>query len=280
MGSIIRYPGSKQKLARKILDLFPPDLLWNALYQSQCLYCEPFVGSGAMLRGIISHLKASDSVVINDLDPGIAYMWKAIRDDPAGLRDRVKVFKPEAEAFYACKKQDGDLSLDPVTIGFQKIVLHRTSFSGLGYMAGGPLGGKDQESAYTPDCRWNSEVIQDEIENFNLEMRRLRRFDIHNTDFEAVLSPLPDYAFAYLDPPYYLKGVELYRYPMDEADHLRLADLLKRARFRWVLSYDDHPAVRGLYQSWAKIQPLAWQSNIPTAKGPRRKNQELAISNF
>ena len=57
-------------------------------------------------------------------------------------------------------------------------------------------------------------------------------------------------AAKYVDPPYLGRGDGLYRIQMTLADHMRLVEALRSAR-RWVLSYDDTPAVRELY-AWAQ----------------------------
>ncbi len=280
---MIRYPGSKAKLSGKIIERsFPPELyleLWDT--HIPC-YCEPFFGSGAIGWEIFSCLspkrRKTTTVVINDVDPGIAALWKSIRDVPLELIARISSFEPSADDFYKFKDEDGDMALDPVVLGFQKLALHQMSFSGLGYMSGGPLGGKAQTSAYSPDCRWNSVSIEKKIQLCHKIMKSFLRFDISCGDFAPVLEKLPAGAFAYLDPPYYVQGSALYRHSMTESDHERLAEQLKQASFNWTLSYDDHPKIRDLY-SWARIASFDMTPTVQTSRSSkRRKNKEIVIS--
>jgi DNA adenine methylase len=101
-------------------------------------------------------------------------------------------------------------------------------------------------------------------------MRSFRRFDITNEDFASVLNRQPDNAFVYLDPPYYAQGAALYKHAMTDGDHQRLASLVQRCSFQWVLSYDDHPFVRELYQ-WAEIGSFEMTPTMQTARSARRK---------
>lgn len=275
----IRYPGSKAKLRRKITDVFPESAMMRLFSSVLPCYCEPFFGSGAIgweaLESVIASPKTR--VIINDIDPGIACLWKAVRDEPERLCEFVFRFEPSAEKFYQFKKQDGEPCVDPTVRGFRKLALHQMSFSGLGAMSGGPLGGKHQgNSKYNPSCRWNPERIVVKIRQCSSTMQKFRQFDILNQDFGQVLESLPAGAFVYLDPPYYVQGAALYKHAMSEKDHERLASLLRQAKFRWVLSYDDHPRIRELY-SWAIINNFEMTPTMQTAKGKRRKNREIVI---
>lgn len=58
-----------------------------------------------------------------------------------------------------------------------------------------------------------------------------------------------DSCFVYADPPYYLKGRELYLSYYGDADHQAFAELMCReATCSWVITYDDVPRIRELYE--------------------------------
>ena len=66
---------------------------------------------------------------------------------------------------------------------------------------------------------------------------------------KSLLKDLPAKSLFYLDPPYYVKGTRrLYANTYTHADHLRVADILHRARRPWLVSYDDVPEARALYR--------------------------------
>lgn len=280
---IIRYPGSKAKLHRRIVRMLngksPCDAECGPLYSSarQLVYCEPFFGSGAIGWRVMRGLPSRCTAVINDADPGMAALWSAVRDSPAELIGMVTAFRPTADAFFRFKERDGKEGIDPVVRGFEKLALHQMSFSGLGYKAGGPLGGKSGRTEYNPECRWRPGKIAHGIRRCHVHLTRLNA-QVHNEDFERTLSRLHGNVIAYLDPPYFVQGPSLYKHAMTENDHVRLSQALRSASYSWVLSYDDCPDIRDLY-SWAEITSFEMVPTIQTSRGPtRRKNSELLIT--
>lgn len=280
----LRYPGSKAKLCRHILAAMP-DFAAGRLWATKLkTYAEPFFGTGAIGWQLIRLFPDDNTVrvLINDKDLGIASLWKCVRDVPDDLVKLVEDFEPSAQAFYEFKARDGDLSVDVVQRAFEKIALHQTSFSGLGYKAGGPLGGRDGrgrsgKGEYDVKCRWRVGRLVKGIYTCNARLRAMKDPQITCKDFEPFLSALRPGDFAYLDPPYYLQGPALYRHSMSHEDHARLASLLRRAPFRWLLSYDDRAAVRDLY-AWAEIRPFEMTPTVRTSRTPRRKSSELLIT--
>jgi DNA adenine methylase len=279
--NIIRYPGSKAKLDKFICRYFSPEKWLGLFNDPPNPYVEPFVGSGAIAWKVLPALGGGRTrVIINDIDPGIAELWRVTRDAPKELIRYIAGFDPlgDPDAFYRFKEQDGCPTLDPVRRAFQKLVLHQTSFSGLGFKAGGPLGGRDQSSEYNRACRWNPTRLAKNILDCHALMKRFR-LEVSNKDFAEVLAPLQANAFVYLDPPYYVQGEALYKHSMTDADHARLAQQLRRAPYRWILSYDDCERVRELY-SWATINTFTMTPTCATARtDKRRKNSEIVITN-
>lgn len=255
--TLLRYPGSKRKILGSIWPRFPDAIiyeLWSSALGWE--YREPFFGGGSVGLDILGRLSPKSRVWLNDLDPGIASLWITIRDDPEPLMALIHAFEPTAEAFYTFQAEDGIVPLCPVEAGFRKLVLHRISFSGLGARAGGPIGGKDQELAkYTAGCRWNPGSINKKILAIHKKMARFRSFSCTCQDFAVLIDGAPRECFLYLDPPYYGNGSKLYKHHFSEADHVRLAGMLRECRASWVLSYDDHAAIRELY-SWANIESV------------------------
>ena len=54
-----------------------------------------------------------------------------------------------------------------VDLGFKKLAVHQTSYSGLGTKSGGPLGGAEQKSEYTIDCRWSPNYICKKVDRLH-----------------------------------------------------------------------------------------------------------------
>lgn len=273
--AVIRYPGSKAKLADQIVRLFPD--FHDSLFSEHHSYMEPFFGAGAIGFDVIKSIKRTYPVWVNDIDPDMAALWSVVHRNPEDLMAMVDAFQPSVEDFNRFKASDGQPGTD-VDRAFRKLALHRMSYSGLGYMSGGPLGGQGQSSDYKVGCRWNHSSIKKDIWACHKRMRRLTDFRITSLDFEQVMEGADERTFVYLDPPYYEQGPKLYKHSMTPDDHERLARILRDAKFPWVLSYDDHPEIRRLYD-WASFTPITLTYTMSRAKESKRpKNQEVVIS--
>lgn len=277
--SVIRYPGSKAKLAKAIISLFPKQL-WRDLFTPDLKwdYREPFFGAGAVGFRVLHDLERHSSVWLNDIDPGMVALWETVRTDPVALMSRIFHFVPSADAFYQFKAEDGRTDLPAAEMALRKLALHRLSYSGLGAKSGGPLGGKTQgKSEYNVQCRWTPETMKKNITRLHARMSVFKDIRITCGDFAPLIETATDRTFVYLDPPYYEKGAALYKHSMSEVDHERLAGLLRECPAHWLLSYDDHPRIRELY-SWATIHPLEVKYTMAKASGQRPKNKEIAIT--
>ena len=64
-------------------------------------------------------------------------------------------------------------------------------------------------------------------------------------------------------------------------DHTKLRDILKGIAGRFILSYDDHPAVRKLYKRFkvTETEPVLYSMNNRQGV-PSRRVGELIITNF
>lgn len=272
---MIRYPGSKDKIARQLIGRFPPDVAEPLFNKRLGEYREPFFGGGAVGLRFLRTLPRGIRVWLNDKDRALVCLWQSIRDQPKALSRLCLEYTPSVDDFYAFKEQDGDESLDPLTAGFRKLALHQISFSGNGVMAGGPIGGREQRSEFNVACRWNGARTSRKILAFS---KLFAAFDTQIThgDFAPLIDDAPPEAFVYVDPPYYKAGPQLYKHAFDDDAHARLAASLAGCPARWVLSYDDHPRIRELY-AWAQIESVEMTYTTAVSKGPRRKNSELVI---
>jgi DNA adenine methylase len=231
---LIRYPGSKDKHLRFLESYFPS-------FNYEKGICEPFAGTASvtfyMLQG-----KFVDYYHINDFDSGIAALWNTVKTQPEDLKQKIKSYKPNVKDFYKFKNEEADNDFDKA---FQKIVIHQISFSGLGMMAGGPLGGREQKGAYNVLSRWRPEKISANIEKCS-NLLNSADGKITNESWETVLTEANDNGrFIYLDPPYYERGANLYI--AGDIDHAAMAEELQ-SKDNWLLSYNDLPEIRKLYK--------------------------------
>ena len=256
--SMFRYPGGKKRRAKHIVHEL------TRLCDGRITdYGEPFLGGGSIGLALLRSHSGIERVRINDADPGVASFWTAVLQRPGSLKDRIREFSPSVDAFYQFKADLGEVDAVPaeaddiVEVGFEKLALNRISFSGLGAMAGGPLGGRHQLGNRGIASRWNPERLCREIDDAHDLFSKVEVVGGCCTcrDFEELVDHDEESGLAYLDPPFYKAGPMLYQRAFTQDDHERLAAVLRGSRHRWLLSYDDAPAIRDLYD-WADIQEV------------------------
>lgn len=236
-------------------------------------YREPFFGGGSIGMKLLNDNPDISNIWINDKDIGIASLWTSVIRYVDDLQAQVRDFKPSVQAFYDIKAELMSLQSMPkqkskiVDIGFKKLAIHQISYSGLGTKSGGPLGGEKQQSQYKIDCRWSPEYICKKAKKLH---EKFAGIAVHeesctNLDFADVVNPNKQDSIIYLDPPYYVKGNDLYQHGFTKEQHERLAEVLKASTHAWVLSYDDCPEIREMY-SWAAFQSVTVKYSITATK--------------
>lgn len=275
--ALIRYPGSKERLAYQILRYFPLDMSGPLFMDhNRWDYREPFFGAGAIGFRILELLPPSCKAWLNDIDYGIISLWQSVLQMPDQLSELIHHFTPSTQLYNEYKKSDGDRSILPIEAAFRKLALHQMSYSGLGAMSGGPLGGQSQgNSRYRIDCRWSRERLQKDVFELHSTLSNITDLRLTCGDYSRLFAPGKN-VFMYLDPPYYQKGKDLYKYAMSPDDHFVLAKRLRATPHNWIMSYDDSPVIRGLY-NWAHIEELEATYTVYTGNGNRPKNKEILI---
>jgi len=285
--SFFRYPGGKRKLRKHIITR-----VRTMMRQFSCLeYREPFLGGGSIMAGL---LKAPlfERVWLNDKDIGVACIWTALLSHSRKLKKKLKNYIPKVDDFYEFRDELLAVTRKPTTekgvldMAFKKIVTHQISYSGLGVRSGGPLGGREQRSKYKIDCRWSPDYICKRIDTIAECFSDLVVVKDQCTcsDFEPLLNIGGRGVVVYLDPPYYVKGNDLYQFGFTVEDHERLANVLRGTKHKWLLSYDDCPEIRSLYSDWARLDEVDVTYNITAMKEPEtgirksRSRTELLIS--
>ena len=271
--SPLRYPGGKAKLAPYLGEA----LRLNKL--SYGMYAEGFAGgAGAALELLFGgHVT---TIALNDLDPLIFAMWKAILCEPARFQRRIKRASLTVDYWKTRKRIASrnacELRDDYFEVGWSAFYLNRCNRSGV--FDAGPIGGLQQDGNYLIDARFNRDGLSERIDKIADYSHAIRIYNLDAVDFLRRIQYEQgfkrDATLTYLDPPYYTKGPLLYAFYFDAKQHRRLSTFLnKRATFRWIVSYDDHPAVRAFYEKQAKnVHNMAYQVHS------RRVGRELIIS--
>jgi DNA adenine methylase len=244
--SPLRYPGGKQILARVLGHL----IKLNG--REGGIYVEPYAGgAGAALSLLYGEYVRS--VIINDADSRVFAFWDAVLNRTGEL---VKLIRETPLTVEEWKRQR-QIYLKPgrasrVRIGFAAFYLNRCNRSGIIGNAG-LIGGINQTGKWKIDARFNREDLVARVERVARYRERIELFNLDATELLREELPQPSRAgraFVYLDPPYYAKGSQLYLNHYTSADHTALAEYLAAARFTWVMSYDNVPAIRKLYAGY------------------------------
>lgn len=267
--SPLRYPGGKTVLSNFLISL----LEHNGLNEPH--YVEPYAGgAGAALRLLFEEYV--EAITINDADPRISAFWDAITKYNSQFIDMVQSVELSVDEWRRQREIYDECVLgDTVKLGFSTFYLNRTTRSGIVHN-GGPIGGYAQNGNYKIDARYNKEGLCDRIRKIGMYSDRI---DVSCEDGAQLLKKLDgkysqgkEY-FVYIDPPYYVKGAELYMNRFSEHEHELLSSVLKNGvKFPWVMTYDDVGPIRELYSGMPQTEFYLSYSAYK-----RRKGKEVLI---
>lgn len=242
--SPLRYPGGKAVLAPLLADIIQSNDLHDGVL------VEPFAGGAGASLQLLFDEYVSD-VVINDADPRIAAFWKAVINQTGELVDRVRSTPVTMKSWHDCRAvyTAAPSQIRQLDMAFAVFFLNRCNRSGI-LLDAGPIGGPSQNGKWKLDARYNVDAL---VERIYRVAEYRERITVTRLDARKLLRSQPS-AFprniVYLDPPYYVKGQDLYLNSLTPPDHEELAEvLLDDPPFHWVLTYDNVPEIRGLYES-------------------------------
>lgn len=239
--SPLRYPGGKGRLGPWIASLLKENDLDGGCY------VEPYAG-GAGLAMYLLLRKHVRRIVINDADPAVYAFWHTIVHNPDALIDEIRTRAPTMETRKFAKDvlaNMGDYS--KVDIAFATFFLNRTSRSGI--LKGGVIGGKAQSGKYKLDARYNRTDLIARIQAIAAERKHIQVYGMDAIEFlDKVCKTLPKKSLIYLDPPYYVKGSQLYRNCYVHEDHIDVATVARRLTHPTLITYDDAPEIRKIYK--------------------------------
>jgi DNA adenine methylase len=244
----LRYPGGKGKLAPYIKQI----LKENRLLDGE--YAEPYAGGAAVALELLFHEYVS-CVHINDVSRPIYAFWNSVLNHTDRLCQLVRDTPLDLNAWDSQKRIFAEAGeLDDLKLGFATFFLNRTNRSGI--LNGGIIGGRSQSGPWKIDARFNREELIYRIESIAKLKDR-----IYLTRKDALIfladgiRDWPDNTLIYLDPPYYVKGRDLYYDFYQREDHEEVANFVaqKLIRQKWIVSYDNEPAIRKMYQGYEKL---------------------------
>ena len=258
----LRYPGGKSKALKKILPLAPKFKEFR----------EPFLGGGSVFIAL-KQIYPECKYWINDLNNDLHHFWKSLKNEPEKLIEKIQKFKDtEKSGRVLHKKLIAKNSKNGVGKAARFFVLNRITFSGT-IEAGGY-----SEGAF------NGRFTQSSIDRLKLFSEIMKSTKVTDFDYERIVNQGGDNVFIFLDPPYltatksrlYGKKGNLHT----GFDHKRFADVMKKCKHKWMITYDDCEEVKNLF-SFANIISWEFQYGMNNYKQDKaEKGKEIIITNY
>ncbi|WP_312428323.1 DNA adenine methylase [Lacrimispora sp.] len=250
MNSFISWIGGKKLLRKKILEQFPdPDSFKR--------YIEVFGGAGWVLFASNKHAAME---VFNDANGELINLYRIVKHHPEALQKELEWLLLSREQFFD--------ELNRNTRGMTDIQRAARFYCLI-------------KESFGADCKSfgvRTRDMQKAVDYLKDVSDRLNRVVIENQDFERLIKTYdrPEALF-YLDPPYY-EAEKYYPDRFNPEDHKRLCECLGGIKGKFVLSYNDCPRIRELYEGYTLVE-VERADNLVT-KSESRKYKELIIKNF
>jgi len=237
--SPLRYPGGKNCI-------FP--FVSHVFYENHLIginYAEPYAGgSGLALRLLFEGYV--DHIYINDLDKSIYAFWYSVINRPDEFCDWIKSIDVSISNWNKYKKMQNHADeLGYFDLAKSTFFLNRTNISGI--IKGGVIGGQEQRGKYKIDVRFKKQDLINRIQKIARIKSRISISNLDGLSFINKLNKKKEEIFVYLDPPYYLKGAELYMNFCSDKDHKKLSKQVHKMSKIWMVSYDKHDFILNLY---------------------------------
>lgn len=271
----LRYPGGKYFLVNYIQKVLETNSISN------CTFYEPYAGSAAVSLEMLFR-RVAENIIIIEKDPLLFSFWKSVifySDDFCELIENLDVSLETWKRFLPYRQAETPLLYSTIELGLAGLFFNRTNYSGI--ISAKPIGGINQNSEYKIDCRFNKKTIINHIKRISgyqdqISVKWMDALTFLKGNFKFLHE---SNCFVYIDPPYYSQGKRLYRYYYTDKNHRDLANLMKKSRFPWLISYDDHPYINKIYfrqKNEIKLQKLYCDYSVRVHK----RESELLISNL
>lgn len=258
--SPLRYPGGKLKVVDYVKRLLEANDLCGGTY------IEPYAGGASVALSLL-YSKHAARIKINDIDRSIYAFWYSVLEETDGLCRLITDTPVTMEMWdrqreVQARKADADL----LELGFSTFFLNRTNRSGI--LSGGVIGGKNQDGNFKMDARFNKKDLIDRIEHVAGYADLIELTSMDAVDLIKRYKRTPAFkTFCYLDPPYYVKGQDLYLNYYGKEDHKKIAETIKKYKGKWIISYDAIDFIKELYWEYRQQEfYLSYSAGNP-AKG-------------
>ena len=246
--SPLRYPGGKLKVVDYIKRVFEVNDLCDGHY------IEPYAGGASVALALLQS-EYAHTIHINDIDRSIYAFWHSVlheTDDLCRLITNTPVNMTEWERQKEVQKRKENKDTSLLELGFSTFFLNRTNRSGI--LSAGVIGGKDQTGNYKIDARYNKTDLIERIENIADYAERITLTNKDAVELIKGMKPTNEPTLCYLDPPYYIKGRDLYLNYYNDDDHRQIARAISAYLGKWLISYDAVDLLKDLYKDYRQCE--------------------------
>lgn len=254
INSFMAWVGGKKALRDEILARFP---------RNYKRYIEVFGGAGWVP---FHKPPGNDFEVFNDFNGNLVNLYRCVREQPEALRNELRyMLNSRLDFEYMKGMLHSQAVLPDVRRAAYYYALIRYS-----YAAGTSTFGSQ------PHAMWNNFPLIESAAG------RLQKVVIENKDCVKLIRQYdrPE-SFFYCDPPYYNADQYYEAVSSDGFDHAGLADALLGIKGKFLLSYNDCPEIRALYdRPGIVVEGISRLSNIAQRYENGKQYPELLISNY
>ena len=268
--SPLRYPGGKGRMFKFVDNLIKENELGNYTYT------EPFSGGFGIGVKLLSSGRVKNAI-INDIDEHVYAFWYSVFNETQEFLNLIQETPIDLDNWKNQKDiYENYKGASLLKKGFAAFYLNRTNYSGV--ITGGRIGGVAQKSKYALGCRMNKCRLISQISELAIYKEHVKVYNYDAIDFtKKVIIPMRNNVFVNFDPPYVVKGAELYKNFYEENDHVKLAKFIKEnlKDVYWMMTYDDCLLIKQLYKEYSPKEYV-----LTYMAGKRKAGQELLIRNF
>lgn len=218
-----------------------------------------------LLKGVVRRIH------INDLNPSVHAFWYCVLNHTDDLVRTIRSTPANMDTWHKMRAVQSATDPEVLDLAFSTFFMNRTNRSGI--LRAGVIGGKNQTGPWKLDARYNTEDL---IQRIELIADNSSKIHLHHEDAERLVrrlaTRLAKKSFIYFDPPYFVKGQDLYMNHYKNEDHEALASTVAKLpkNVKWMVSYDHHPFIASLYR---KFDTLSYTLSYSAAE--RQKGAEL-----
>lgn len=244
--SPLRYPGGKGCIYSFVSEL----LLENDLVGVN--YAEPYAGGAGLALRLLAN-EFVNCIHINDLDESIVAFWNSILKYSNRFCDWIEDVPVNLETwkYYKSIHRGEEENVSELDLGKATFYLNRTNVSGV--LQGGIIGGINQNGKYKIDARFNKANLIERVQFISNYKDRILVTNLDGVNFVKNINKRKEQYFVYLDPPYVVKGADLYMNFYAKDDHKKLAKTVDSIKKYWMVSYDNTDFITSIYGKYRRV---------------------------